>query len=265
VSTFIAIVLIPGLFISRRLSVPFSIRNILRFIKLAASQNDNDEERNEKRGTNTMGEKEKRGGLPKHVAIILDGNRRWAQKRGLGTSDGHKAGARRDEVNGLMSLFEENFRSEMPFFQRDKIKISVIGNRTKIPQSLLGLIRETEEATKSYEGKHLILAIDYSGRFDIMQACKSLAEKAKNGLIQVEDIDENVIDKELMTNCSEFPNPDLLIRTSGEQRISNFFLWQSAYTELYFPNVLWPDFGEAEYLEALTWYQQRQRRFGRRV
>ncbi|RID41289.1 hypothetical protein BRARA_J01262 [Brassica rapa] len=295
VSTFIAIVLIPGLFISRRLSVPFSIRNILRFIKLAASQNDNDEERNEKRGTNTMGEKEKRGGLPKHVAIILDGNRRWAQKRGLGTSDGHKAGARRvienakdcfgmgintvslfafstenwarpeDEVNGLMSLFEENFRSEMPFFQRDKIKISVIGNRTKIPQSLLGLIRETEEATKSYEGKHLILAIDYSGRFDIMQACKSLAEKAKNGLIQVEDIDENVIDKELMTNCSEFPNTDLLIRTSGEQRISNFFLWQSAYTELYFPNVLWPDFGEAEYLEALTWYQQRQRRFGRRV
>ncbi|KAF2573673.1 hypothetical protein F2Q70_00005461 [Brassica cretica] len=170
-----------------------------------------------------------------------------------------------DEVNGLMSLFEENFRSELPFFQRDKIKISVIGNRTKIPQSLLGLIRETEEATKSYEGKHLILAIDYSGKFDILQACKSLAEKAKNGVIQVEDIDESVIDKELMTKCSDFPNPDLLIRTSGEQRISNFFLWQSAYTELYFPNVLWPDFGEAEYLQALTWYQQRQRRFGRRV
>ena len=151
------------------------------------------------------------------------------------------------------------------FLYRDKIKISVIGNRTKIPQSLLGLIKETEEATKSYEGKHLILAIDYSGKFDILQACKSLAQKAKNGLIQVEDIDESVIDKELMTNCSEFPNPDLLIRTSGEQRISNFFLWQSAYTELYFPNVLWPDFGEAEYLQALTWYQQRQRRFGRRV
>ncbi|KAF3563733.1 hypothetical protein DY000_02017843 [Brassica cretica] len=145
------------------------------------------------------------------------------------------------------------------------MKISFIGNRTKIPQSLLSLIRETEEATKSYEGKHLIIAIDYSGKFDILQACKSLAKKAKNGLIQVEDIDEGMMDKELMTNCSEFPNPDLLIRTSGEQRISNFFLWQSAYSELYFPNVLWPDFGNAEYLDAFTWYQQRQRRFGRRI
>lgn len=127
------------------------------------------------------------------------------------------------------------------------------------------MIQEAEETTKSYEGKLLIVAIDYSGRFDILQACKSLAEKAKNGLIQVEDIDENAMEKELMTKCSEFPNPDLLIRTSGEQRISNFFLWQSAYTELYFPKVLWPDFGEAEYIEALNWYQQRQRRFGRRV
>lgn len=127
------------------------------------------------------------------------------------------------------------------------------------------MIEEVEEATKSYEGKHLIMAIDYSGRFDILQACKSLANKVKDGLIQVEDINEKAMEKELMTNCSLFPNPDLLIRTSGEQRISNFFLWQSAYTELYFPNILWPDFGEAEYLEALTWYQQRQRRFGGRV
>ncbi|KAJ4875191.1 Dehydrodolichyl diphosphate synthase 5 [Raphanus sativus] len=293
VLTFLALILIPSLFISRRLRIPLSLRNILRFIKVAASQHDDEEERNEKSGT--VGEKEKRGRLPKHVAIILDGNRRWAQKRGLGTFEGHKAGARRlmenakdcfamgtntvslfafstenwarpeDEVNGLMSLFEECFGSEIHFFHRDKIKISVIGNRTKIPESLQVLIKEAEETTKSYEGKHLILAIDYSGKFDILQACKSLAEKAKTGLIQVDDIDENMMDKELMTKCSEFPNPDLLIRTSGEQRISNFFLWQSAYTELYYTNVLWPDFGEAEYLDALTWYQQRQRRFGRRV
>ncbi|KAH0859981.1 hypothetical protein HID58_088242 [Brassica napus] len=290
VLTFFALVLIPGLFISRRLSVPLSFRNILRFIKLTASRNEDEEERNDKRGT-IMGEKR----LPKHVAIILDGNRRWAKKRGLGTSKGHKAGARKlmenvkdcfsmgintvslfafstenwarpeDEVNGLMFMFEEYLRSERHVFRREKMKISFIGNRTKIPQSLLGLIRETEEATKSYEGKHLIIAIDYSGKFDILQACKSLAKKAKNGLIQVEDIDEGMMDKELMTNCSEFPNPDLLIRTSGEQRISNFFLWQSAYSELYFPNVLWPDFGNAEYLDAFTWYQQRQRRFGRRI
>ncbi|KAF8049038.1 hypothetical protein N665_2318s0004 [Sinapis alba] len=294
VFTFLAILIIPVIFITRRLSVHLSFKNILRFIKLAASQLDDEEENNEKSGT-ILGEEEKRGRLPKHVAIILDGNRRWAEKRGLGTSEGHQAGARRlienakdcfamgintvslfafstenwarpeDEVNGLMALFEKHLRSEMAFFRSDKIKISVIGNRTKISQSLLGLITEAEEATKSYEEKHLIIAIDYSGRFDILQACKSLAEKAKNGVIQIEDIDEDVMEKELMTNCSEFPNPDLLIRTSGEQRISNFFLWQSAYTELYFPNVLWPDFGEAEYLEALTWYQQRQRRFGLRV
>lgn len=152
-----------------------------------------------------------------------------------------------------------------PFFFRHKCKVSFIGNRENIPTSLRDVILDVEEATKSYEGKHLIMAIDYSGRFDILQACKSLAEKAKNGLIRVEDIDEQLMENELMTKCSEFPNPDLLIRTSGEQRISNFFLWQSAYTELYFPTVQWPEFDKAEYLEALTWYQQRQRRFGRRV
>ncbi|CAA7032286.1 unnamed protein product [Microthlaspi erraticum] len=216
--------------------------------------------------------------MPNHVAIILDGNRRWASKRGLGVSDGHEAGGRRlvenvghkgintvsifafstenwarpkDEVDYLMSLFERNFKY--------KVKISVIGNRARIPESLLGLIREAEEATKSYKDKHLIMALDYSGRFDIVQACKSFAEKAKNGLIQVEDIDEKLMDKELMTKCSEFPNPDLMIRTSGEQRISNFFLWQSAHTDLYFSDVLWPDFAEAEYVEALAWYQKRQR------
>ncbi|CAA7032287.1 unnamed protein product [Microthlaspi erraticum] len=293
VMTVLALILIPSLFISRQLSVPLSLTNILRFIKLTASGHDYEEEKNGKNGA--IREKEKRGRLPKHVAIILDGNRRWAEKRGLGTSEGHTAGARKlienakdcfamgintislfafstenwarpeDEVNFLMALFEKHFKSEMPYFRRDQIKITVIGNRARIPESLLGLIREAEEATKSYKGKQLILAIDYSGRFDILQACKSLAEKAKNGLIQVEDIDEKLMEKELMTNCSEFPNPDLLIRTSGEQRISNFFLWQAAYTELYFPNVLWPDFGEAEYLEALTWYQQRERRFGQRV
>lgn len=150
-------------------------------------------------------------------------------------------------------------------FFRCGVKVSVIGKRTNIPESLIDLIREAEEATKNNKEKHLIWALDYSGKFDILQACKSLAEKAKNGLINVEDIDENLMDKELMTSCSEFPNPDLLIRTSGEQRISNFYLWQSAYTELYFPSVLWPDFGGTEYLEALNWYQKRQRRFGRRV
>ncbi|CAH8363123.1 unnamed protein product [Eruca vesicaria subsp. sativa] len=233
--------------------------------------------------------------MPKHVAIILDGNRRWAKKEGLTIPEGHEAGGRRvlemimdffsvgintvslfvfstenwrrpeDEVNYLMDMFKFFSKTEIPFFQRNKIKISVIGNRLNIPTSLLEGIQEIEEATKNYEGKQIIMAVDYSGRFDILQACKSLAEKTKKGLIQVEDINEKLIENELMTKCSEFPNPDLLIRTSGEQRISNFFLWQSAYTELYFPTVQWPDFSKAEYFEALTWYQQRQRRFGRRV
>ncbi|ESQ50044.1 hypothetical protein EUTSA_v10002055mg [Eutrema salsugineum] len=289
VFTFLALSLIPCLFISRRQSIPLSLKNILRFIKTGATQYNDEGE------SGTIEETEKRGRIPNHVAIILDGNRRWAKIRGLEVSEGHEAGGRRvvenskkwfamgvktvslfafstenwgrpeDEVNFLMAMFEKNFKSEMPYYQRYKIKISVIGKRTNIPESLLGLIREVEEATKSYKEKHLVMAIDYSGRFDILQACKSLSEKAKNGLIQVEDIDEKLMDKELMTSCSDFPNPDLLIRTSGEKRISNFFLWQSAYTELYFPNVLWPDFGEAEYLKALTWFQQRQRRFGRGV
>ncbi|CAN8253237.1 unnamed protein product [Cochlearia groenlandica] len=289
----ISLIIIPSIFLLKRLSVPPSLKNLLRVFKFAVSGLG--DESDQKWLVGDVGVQEKRGKMPKHVAVILDGNRRWAQKRGLETSEGHEAGARRlvenakdcfaigintvslfafstenwarpeDEVNCLMALFSKHFKTEMPSFQREKIKISVIGNRGKIPESLLTLIQEVEEATKSYKGKQLIIAIDYSGRFDILQACKSLAEKAKNGLIQIEDIDEKAMDQELMTKCSEFPNPDLLIRTSGEQRISNFFLWQSAYTELYFPSDLWPDFGEAEYLDALTWYQQRQRRFGRRV
>ncbi|CAH8353578.1 unnamed protein product [Eruca vesicaria subsp. sativa] len=290
VLTFLALILIPCLFISRRLSVPLiSFTNIRRLINVAASQCDEEEE------SGTSGKKEKQERLPNHVAIILDGNRRWAKKRGQSTEEGHEAGSRKvikiamdlftlgtktvslfafstenwgrpeDEVKYLMSMFEKVLKSEIPYFQRHEVKVSVIGNRTNISESLLGSIREVEEGTMSYKDRHLIVAIDYSGRFDILQACKNIAKKAKNGLIQVEDIDENLIDKELMTSCSEFPNPDLLIRTSGEQRISNFYLWQSAYTELYFPNVLWPDFDKAEYLKTLTWYQQRERRFGRRV
>ncbi|RID78265.1 hypothetical protein BRARA_A01109 [Brassica rapa] len=293
VLTFLVLILIPCLFVSRRLSVPLSFTNIRRLVKIAASQCDEEDERCEKSGT--TGKEEKQGRMPKHVAIILDGNRRWAKKLGLTTAEGHEAGVKRvldlakdfftsgvntvslfafstenwgrpeEEIRNLMSIFEKFIKMKIPDFQSYKIKISVIGNRANIPEPLLVSIREAEEATKSYEERHLIMAIDYSGKFDIIQACKSLAEKAKNGVIQVEEIDENVMDKALLTNCSEFPNPDLMIRTSGEQRISNFFLWQSAYTELYFPTVLWPDFTMADYLKALTWYQKRDRRFGRRV
>ncbi|CAN7019822.1 unnamed protein product, partial [Brassica oleracea var. botrytis] len=288
---------------SRRLSVPLSMKspsvplyfkNSHRFIKTAISdQYHEKDERNEISGT--LGEKDNQGTMPKHVAIILDGNRRWAKKNGLKIAEGQEAGCRRaldmtedffiegintvslfafstenwrrpqDEVDYWMVIFEFFAKMMIPQAHRQKIKVTVIGKRENIPASLRDAILEVEEATKNYEGKHLIMALDYSGRLDILQACKSLAEKAKKGLIQAEDIDEKLMENELMTKCSEFPIPDLLIRTGGEQRISNFFLWQSAYTELYFPTVLWPEFGKADYLEALTWYQQRERRFGLRV
>ncbi|CAH2060745.1 unnamed protein product [Thlaspi arvense] len=192
-----------------RLSIPLSLTNIRRFIKTAASQYIIDEEERWCASiihSGTIGEKEKQGRKPKNVAIILDGNRRWAKKRGVSVWEGHEAGARivvenvkdcfamgiktvslfafstenwrrpEDEVNFLMAMFEKNFKSEMPYYQRSQL----LGNGQISPK----------KATKSYKDKHLILAIDYSGKFDILQACKSLTEKAKNGLIQVDDIDE---------------------------------------------------------------------------
>ncbi|EFH56756.1 hypothetical protein ARALYDRAFT_481210 [Arabidopsis lyrata subsp. lyrata] len=233
--------------------------------------------------------------MPRHVAFILDGNRRWAKRDGLLTSQGHEAGAKRfieiaelcfelgihtvsafafstgnwgrdkDEVKWLMSLFQHQLKSNSQYFHRKEIRVSVIGNQTKIDESILQEIHEIEEATKGYKNKHLIVAIDYSGRFDIMHACKSLVKKSERGLIREQDVDEALIERELLTNCSDFPSPDLMIRTSGEQRISDFFLWQLAYTELFFSPVLWPDFDKDKLLEALASYQRRERRFGCRI
>ncbi|XP_018476549.1 dehydrodolichyl diphosphate synthase 3-like [Raphanus sativus] len=303
VFTGLALILIPGLFISWRLSVPISFKNVLGFIKLITSRHDDEEERNEKRDEGTyvnVGEEGTTSGLvrelmPRHVAVIMDGNRRWAERGGLLTLQGHEAGAKRllefadlcfklgietvsafafstenwgrqkVEVNCLMFLFERYLSSKLQYFKREEIRVSVIGNLEKIPESLLRTIKELKESTKSYKKKHLILAIDYSGRFDILQACKNLMKKSQQGLISEEDVDETLFEGELVTKCAEFPSPDLLIRTSGEQRISNFFLWQLAYTELFFSPVLWPDFNEDKLLEALVSYQCRERRFGRRL
>ncbi|CAA7032292.1 unnamed protein product [Microthlaspi erraticum] len=233
--------------------------------------------------------------MPRHVAMIMDGNRRWAKQAGLLTSQGHKAGADRlldfsaqcfklgihtvsgfafstenwgrskIEVMFFMSLIQHYLKSKIKYFQREETRVSVIGSLTKIPESLLRTIQEIEEATNIYKNKHLILAIDYSGRSDILQACKSIVKKSEQGLIQEEDVDDELFERELMTNCTEFQSPDLLIRTSGEQRISNFFLWQLAYTELFFTPVLWPDFDKDKLVEALVSYQCRERRFGRRI
>ncbi|KAK4856565.1 hypothetical protein QYF36_018788 [Acer negundo] len=230
--------------------------------------------------------------MPKHVAVILDGNRRWARQRGLPPWAGHKAGAEslkrlvklccrwrievltvyafslenwirsKLEVEFLMNLFERMMKSELESFKRQSIRVSVIGDSSKLPKSLQEVIHEAEESTKENSKLHLILAISYGGKHDIAQACKSIARKAKEGVIELEDIDESLIEQELETKCTEYPYPDLLIRTSGELRVSNFLLWQLAYTEFFFAQKHWPDFGEDEFVEALTSFQQRQRRYG---
>ncbi|XP_030509675.1 dehydrodolichyl diphosphate synthase 2 [Cannabis sativa] len=232
--------------------------------------------------------------MPKHVAVIMDGNGRWAKQRGLPPGAGHQAGVEslravielcarfgikvltvfafsydnwirpKVEVEFLMSLFEEVIKSELDNFAREGIRVSVIGDSSKLPKSLQKLIADAEEITKENSRFQFIVAVSYSGKYDVLQACKSIAQKAKDGLIEVEDIDESLIEQELETNCTEFPYPDLLIRTSGELRVSNFLLWQLAYTELFFAPELWPDFGKDGFTEAIVSFQQRQRRYGGR-
>lgn len=148
---------------------------------------------------------------------------------------------------------------------REGIRICVIGDSSKLPNSLQKLAREVEEATRNNSQLDLIVAVSYSGRRDIVRACQRIADKVKNELVDPEDITELLFAQELETNCTtDYPNPDLLIRTSGELRLSNFLLWQSAYTELFFTRTKWPDFGEIDYLEALCSFQNRERRFGQR-
>lgn len=135
----------------------------------------------------------------------------------------------------------------------------------KLPKSLQKVFVDAEEMTKNNSRLQLIVAVSYSGKHDIVQACKTIAHKVKDGHLELEDISEGLIEQELETSCSEYPCPDLLIRTSGELRLSNFMLWQLAYAELFFVPALWPDFGKAEFIEALLSYQQRQRRYGLRI
>ncbi|KAI3833685.1 hypothetical protein MKX03_004020 [Papaver bracteatum] len=232
--------------------------------------------------------------IPKHVAVIMDGNARWARQRGLPPTSGHEAGLRRlreivdsccklgirvltvfafstdnwvrpqMEVGFLMRLFERGLEDELENFMRKNIQVSVIGDSSKLPISLQKLITKAAETTKNNTRFQLIVAVSYSGRYDLVQACQSISQKVKDGKIEPEDIDETLINQELETSCTKYPYPDLLIRTSGELRISNFMLWQLAYTELLFVESLWPDFGESEFLEALRSFQRRQRRYGGR-
>jgi len=232
-----------------------------------------------------------RNRLPRHVAIIMDGNGRWAKLRGKSRIEGHRRGrasvravvemSRRlgipylslyafsaenwlrpkDEVSALMSLLEHYLTVEEPKMMRHGIRLLAIGDKDRLPATVQCTLERTIEATK--ENKHLtvILALSYSGRSDIVRTVQEIAAKVKEGEYAPEDIDETLISAH--TETGSLPDPDLLIRTSGEMRISNFFLWQIPYTELYVTPTLWPDFRDKEYLQALTEFQRRQRRFGR--
>lgn len=228
--------------------------------------------------------------LPIHVAIIMDGNGRWAQARGLPRILGHQEGKKnvkrivryvaslgikyltlfafstenwrrpREEVEGLMEILKVGLQEERPEFIREGIKVTFFGDRSKLPEEVVREMDLTEEATKLNDKLYLAFAINYSGRDDLVRAIRRIARRAVLGEIEINDIDDKLVSRELDTK--EFPDPDLIIRTSGELRISNFLLWQSAYSEFYFTPVLWPDFDEREFDLAIEAYNSRKRRFG---
>lgn len=229
--------------------------------------------------------------LPRHVAIIMDGNGRWAQMRGKSRIEGHRRGktsvraivemSRKvgiqylslyafstenwlrpgDEVNALMGLLEHYLIAEQAKMMRYKIRLLAVGNRDRLPDGVRRTLAQVEETTKDNQRMTVILALSYSGRDEILRAVKRIALEVRNGCCDVDSINEELVASRM--DAPQVPDPDLLIRTSGEQRISNFYLWQVAYSELYITPTLWPDFRENEYLQALQDYQRRRRRFGR--
>ncbi len=220
----------------------------------------------------------------------MDGNGRWANNRNKPRRAGHRAGVKavrssvetaaqrgieyltlfafssenwarpEDEVSALMNLFIEALRREVDELHRNNVRLEFVGALTELDSRLRGKISESEKKTAKNTGLRLTVAIAYGGRWDIIEAGKALARKAVDGLVQIEDIDETRFAAELQ--MSEAPDPDLLIRTGGEQRISNFLLWNLAYAELWFTGVLWPEFDESVFDEALRFYAGKQRRFG---
>lgn len=229
--------------------------------------------------------------LPKHVAIIMDGNGRWAKLRGKSRIEGHRRGktsvraivemSRKlgisflslyafstenwlrpsDEVHALMGLLEHYLVSEQAKMMRWGIRLMAIGDRDRLPSSVRRTLEDVIELTRANERMTVILALSYSGRDEILRTVKKIAEAVRGHRYDPDEIDERVISAYLDT--PGIPDPDLLIRTSGELRLSNFYLWQIAYSEIYVTSTLWPDFREKEYLQALLEFQRRRRRFGR--
>ncbi len=229
--------------------------------------------------------------LPKHIAIIMDGNGRWASKRALPRQAGHKAGAEaferlitdakemgiehitvyafstenwkrsQEEISAIMDLMRYYLKNSFQRFLKDNVRMHIIGDISRLDEDIQDQIREVEEKSKAKNGMTVHIALNYGGRDELRRGIQQIAEKAANGLSPLE-ISEELIEAHLDT--AGVPDPELVIRTSGETRISNFLLWQIAYSEFYFTDVLWPDFGKKDLEKAIYYYQNRERRFGGR-
>ncbi len=229
--------------------------------------------------------------VPQHVAIIMDGNGRWAKSKGMERVFGHRnaltavresveAAAEigvkaitlyafstenwnrpKMEVNALMNLLVSSLKNELPTFQKNEVKVNAIGNLQILPEKAQRVLKHVIEITKTNKRIVLTLALSYGSREEIVNTIKNISKKVVNNQLQVEEINEKVINNHLYT--FNLPDVDLMIRTSGEQRISNFLLWQMAYAELYFTDILWPDFRKSDFFDAIIEYQNRERRFGK--
>lgn len=229
--------------------------------------------------------------LPKHIAIIMDGNGRWAKEKGKDRLFGHFSGVEsvrnivegcaelgiqyltlyafstenwdrpKDEVTGLMELLVQTIRQEVPTLNKNNIRLYVIGNTDLLPEAAQNELNEACEETQKNTGMTLIMALSYSSRWEIINAVRKIGVEVEQGNLKAEEITDEIFNKHLCTSI--FPDPELMIRTSGEYRISNFLLYQLAYSELYFTETLWPDFRKENLYDALLDYQSRERRFGK--
>ena len=229
--------------------------------------------------------------IPKHIAVIMDGNGRWAEKRGENRIKGHIKGVKsvkivveeavkskikfltlfafstenwkrpKTEINTLMKLLVSSLKDEFEELNKNNIKLNTIGNIDNLPYNVQKELGYVENKTSKNDGMVLTLAISYGAKEEIANALKQIIMKVKNNIISIEKVDQSTINNHLYTQ--NLPNVDLLIRSSGEQRVSNFLLWQIAYAELYFTNVFWPDFNKLDFYKALNFYTKRERRFGK--
>ena len=227
--------------------------------------------------------------IPAHIAIIMDGNGRWAKARGMNRSMGHQQGVvavreittacsnmgvkfltlytfstenwnrPADEVAALMSLILTSLEEEL--FMNNNVRLRIIGDLSRVPEVVRESILGLQECTSVNTGMTMVIALSYSSRWEITNTVRQLADEVKQGKLQLEDITEQTISSHLTTNF--MPDPDLLIRTGGEVRLSNYLLWQCAYTEFYFCDTFWPDFHEADLCKAIEWFQNRERRYGK--